>query len=220
MGERRKSRPSGIPVYVEAGSKRIFAGAIDWPGWCRGAKTEPEALRALTGYRDRYAAAIAPSGIHLPAAATVKVVERLRGDATTDFGAPSVAPSADHDAMTDARLRRQVALLVACWAAFDAAAKKAARTTLASGPRGGGRTVAAMAEHVFQADRAYVSKLGRPVGAGADVHAAFREALDARNRGEPDRRMRATTPMWTPGYAIRRSAWHALDHAWEIEDRS
>ena len=25
---------------------------------------------------------------------------------------------------------------------------------------------------------------------------------------------------WGPRYAARRSAWHALDHAWEIEDRS
>ena len=25
---------------------------------------------------------------------------------------------------------------------------------------------------------------------------------------------------WSPCYAVRRSAWHALDHAWEIEDRS
>jgi hypothetical protein len=25
---------------------------------------------------------------------------------------------------------------------------------------------------------------------------------------------------WSPRYAIRRSAWHSLDHAWEILDRS
>jgi hypothetical protein len=25
---------------------------------------------------------------------------------------------------------------------------------------------------------------------------------------------------WPPAYAARRIAWHALDHAWEIEDRS
>jgi hypothetical protein len=25
---------------------------------------------------------------------------------------------------------------------------------------------------------------------------------------------------WPPRYAARRVAWHALDHAWEIEDRS
>jgi hypothetical protein len=25
---------------------------------------------------------------------------------------------------------------------------------------------------------------------------------------------------WTQRYAARRIAWHALDHAWEMEDRS
>ena len=25
---------------------------------------------------------------------------------------------------------------------------------------------------------------------------------------------------WTARYAARRIAWHALDHAWEMEDRS
>jgi hypothetical protein len=25
---------------------------------------------------------------------------------------------------------------------------------------------------------------------------------------------------WTPRYAARRIAWHVLDHAWEIEDKS
>jgi hypothetical protein len=24
---------------------------------------------------------------------------------------------------------------------------------------------------------------------------------------------------WTPLFAARRAAWHALDHAWELEDR-
>jgi hypothetical protein len=25
---------------------------------------------------------------------------------------------------------------------------------------------------------------------------------------------------WLPRYFVRRVAWHALDHAWEIEDRA
>ena len=40
-------------VFVEAGSKRVFAGAIEWPGWCRGAKTEDEALEALATHAPR-----------------------------------------------------------------------------------------------------------------------------------------------------------------------
>jgi hypothetical protein len=25
---------------------------------------------------------------------------------------------------------------------------------------------------------------------------------------------------WSPRYYVRRAAWYALDHAWEIEDRA
>lgn len=209
-----------IAAYVEAGSKRIFAGAIDWPGWCRSAKAEDDALAALDAYRDRYAAAIASSGLKLPAATTFEVVERLRGDATTDFGAPSAQPSGDAVALTRERMRRQASLLIACWSAFDAAAKRAARKTLSLGPRGGGRQVDAIVGHVMEAERAYASSLGRTVTAGMDVREAFLDGLDARNRGEPDQRPRAKRPPWPARYAVRRSAWHALDHAWEIEDRS
>jgi len=30
----------------------------------------------------------------------------------------------------------------------------------------------------------------------------------------------APDAVWPARYAIRRTAWHVLDHAWEIEDRS
>lgn len=36
-----------IEVYIEAGKKRVFAGAIDWPGWCRSGHDEQAALQAL-----------------------------------------------------------------------------------------------------------------------------------------------------------------------------
>jgi hypothetical protein len=40
-----------------------------------------------------------------------------------------------------------------------------------------------------------------------------------RNAGElPDFGPRGGE-RWPALFAIRRSAWHALDHAWEIEDR-
>ena len=48
-----------IEVYIEAGSKRVFAGALDWPGWCRSAKDEDGALAALVAYGPRYAAVLA-----------------------------------------------------------------------------------------------------------------------------------------------------------------
>ncbi|MGH2594517.1 MAG: hypothetical protein ACRDH7_00970 [Actinomycetota bacterium] len=86
-----------MEVYVEAGSKRIFAGAIEWPGWCRSGRDEPDALAALMEAGSRYAAAMrgAVKGFSTPHASTLTVIERLIGDSTNDFGAPSIAPVAD-----------------------------------------------------------------------------------------------------------------------------
>jgi len=80
-----------IDVYLEVGSKRTFAGAIDWPGWCRSAKTEEAALESLAAYAARYGKVVARSrlGFTAPSGSGEFVVgERLTGNATTDFGAP------------------------------------------------------------------------------------------------------------------------------------
>src|SRR5204862_2837109 len=134
--------PKPFPVYLEVGKRRVFAGALDWPGWCRSGRDEETALESLLAYAPRYAAAVkkAARGFTLPEkASALDVVERLRGDATTDFGAPAVAPSSDRRPLDDAELERLTALLRACWAAFDASAKAAASAVLRKGPRGGGR---------------------------------------------------------------------------------
>jgi hypothetical protein len=52
------------------------------------------------------------------------------------------------------------------------------------------------------------------------LRAAFLAALKATARGEPVSNPRNTKKPWSPRYTIRRSAWHAMDHAWEIEDRA
>ncbi len=44
--------PSTLDAWVESGSKRVLAGVVDWPGWCRGGRTEEEALDALGAHRD------------------------------------------------------------------------------------------------------------------------------------------------------------------------
>ena len=45
-----------IPVYLEVGEKRVFASAVDWPGWTRSGKDEDAALEKLAAYASRYAA--------------------------------------------------------------------------------------------------------------------------------------------------------------------
>ena len=224
--------PRSQPVYLEVGSKRVFAGALEWPGWCRSARDEDGALEALVAYGRRYRSSIGRAGRAFSppsSVSTLDVVERLEGNATTDFGAPAIAPTIDDRPLDDAGAKRLVALLRACWAKFDRTAEAASGAELRKGPLGGGRGVDAMIEHVLDADRAYLSGLwGKYRAAEAADTAAqmeglrlvFLETLASRFRGETLPRGRRTAEPWTPVYAVRRSAWHALDHAWEIEDRA
>jgi hypothetical protein len=221
-----------LDAYLEVGAKRVFAGAVDWPGWCRSARTEDAALRALIDYAPRYAGALggAARGLKRPGAVSdLRVVERLKGDATTDFGAPSQAPKSDGRALDAARVKRQIRLWRACGSALDTAAAAARDKELTKGPRGGGRELDAIVAHVFEADRAYLRFIGdrlpKPedgdaAGAMAGLRDAIAAALTARARGEPPAHPRRVEKYWSPRYFVRRSAWHALDHAWEIEDRA
>jgi hypothetical protein len=219
-------------VYLEVTRRRIFAGAVEWPGWCRSGKTESDALEALVAYADRYAAVISRSrlGFERPDGVDdLEVVERLTGNATTEFGAPGVPPTADSRPLPPAELRRLTTILEASWRTFDRAAEKALGVTLTKGPRGGGRDLPKMEDHVLEAEEAYVGALGsRPPrlrGAplskrAAALRASAVAALAARASGKPVVDPRQTKRPWSPRYFVRRSAWHVLDHAWEIEDRS
>src|SRR5439155_4747918 len=115
-------------------------------------------------------------------ASALRVVEQVKGDGTTDFGAPGKAPKGDDRPLDEAEAKRQVALLRACWAAFDRSAGAARGAELRKGPRGGGRELDAIVEHVLAADEAYLSRLGGGYdgsrGAGvADRMAGVREAF-------------------------------------------
>jgi len=223
---------SVYPVYVEVGTRRVFAGAIDWPGWCRSGRDQDAALQALVDYGPRYRSAVggAKRGFTAPSEPSAfEVVERLRGDATTDFGAPGIPPAADRRPVDDAELERLAALLKACWRAFDRAVSGAVGAVLRKGPRGGGRELDGIVRHVLEADQSYLKSLGGRVTSvsGGEVDAQMdgvrKDVLDAvraRVRGDPLPPTRRSRSVWTPRYGVRRSAWHALDHAWEIEDRA
>jgi len=213
-----------LAIYLEVTRKRTFAGAIEWPGWCRSGKTADEALDALVAYADRYAKVISglglgferPSGIQ-----DLEVVERLKGNATTEFGAPGVPPKADDRPLHAKELQRLTTLLEASWRAFDRAAEDAVGVTLTKGPRGGGRDLPKMVDHVTGAEESYLSKLGsRSPAKMADLRKTILASLAARARDKPLAEPNKVEKLWSPRYFVRRSAWHALDHAWEIEDRS
>jgi hypothetical protein len=200
------------PVYLEVGSKKVFACALDWPGWARAAKTEEGALEALAAYAERYRPVPEVAGAHFPksVAETFDVVERVEGDATTDFGAPSRWVATDSDPLTKAQAERLASLVEATWTVFDRVAAKAP-AELRKGPRGGGRDRDKMVAHVVDAEASYFRKVG--VKEGRD---AFVAALRAARRPQPE----LPTKTWPWRYTARRVAWHALDHAWEMEDRS
>jgi hypothetical protein len=223
---------AALDVYLEVGTRRVFAGAIEWPGWCRAAKTEDAALEALVGYTGRYAKALGSASRGLPRPKNVSdlhVVERAKGDATTDFGAPAQAPKADERSLDAAELKRQIKLWRACQDAFDAAVAAARGKELAKGPRGGGRELDAIVAHVFDSDEAYLRLIGgrftpakgqSASKAMPEQREVIVEALTASARGEPPAHPRRVDRYWSARYFVRRSAWHALDHAWEIEDRT
>ena len=215
--------PATFPVYLEVGTKRVFASALNWPGWTRSAKTEEDALKTLFEYGPRYAKVVTRLAYVPPkSAGAFSVEERVKGDPTTDFGAPGIAASKDGRSIKTDELTRLITILERCWTAFDETAARNARRKLQTGPRGGGRQISQMVDHVNEADRAYLSRLGVSFKSRDpdELRATFVEALKGRARGEePPPNPRRKAPLWVPRYAIRRSAWHALDHAWEIEDR-
>jgi hypothetical protein len=221
-----------VPVILEVAAKRSFASAVGWPGWARSAKTADGALEALLGYAPRYARVARRAKLSFRPPATVagfEVVERLAGDASTEFGVPRAAAAAEDEPVSAADLKRLLALLRASWATFDAAARAAEGVTLATGPRGGGRSLAKIVEHVRDAEAAYLRSLGSRAPSASEeapgqpmklLRATFVDALTAVSRDEPPANPNKARKRWTPRYAVRRAAWHVLDHAWELEDRS
>lgn len=193
---------SVIRVYLEVEKSWAFACAVDWPGWQRRAKGEEAALELLEDYRGRYAAAVgtAPEG-------PLHVVGTLAGTTTTGFGAPDVAGPWDDEPLQP----HEVDVVQACWAFFDDAVSRAS-AELAKGPRGGGRDRDGIVDHVREAERAYGRKLG-PRVPPRTPWAEQREAIAAALRAPAD-------PTWKPKYAARRIAWHVLDHAWELQDKT
>ena len=152
----------------------------------------------------------------------LRVVERIAGSASTDFGVPGAIPKRDTTPLAAAEGKRLASLVNAAWVVYDQVVD-AAPAALRKGPRGGGRDRDKMADHVRDAEGAYVRKLGLRLEL-PDRHdrravATFRGAItDALQR--PSNGNAPVEKGWPQRYAARRIAWHALDHAWEIQDRS
>jgi hypothetical protein len=214
-------------VYLEVGKRRVFACAAEWPGWCRPGRDGEAALAALADAAPRYAVVCAEAGVPFDAAtaaATFDVLEWVTGSATTDFGALDVVPALDAGPAPAQQAERLAALIEAAWHLFERTAA-AAPAVLRKGPRGGGRDRDAIVAHVRETELLHARMLGlkeRPipadnVAAVARVRAGILKEIRAGAAARmPADLARSRRPA---RFVARRTAWHALDHAWEIDEK-
>jgi len=218
--------PSRLRVLVEQPTrgKRWVAVAADWPGLERGGRTEDEALQKLAVYVPRYlpVAKRARLGSELAIQNGLEIIGRYPGVGSTDFWGISFAPSPlDREPFDAPTFDRQVRLLRAAWAEFDATAARVS-SELRPGPRGGGRSRDHIIRHVLANEGGDFAKRVQAVSELDDLQTA---AGLARHRDRYVAAMRAwyaaARPLgnWTIPYLLRHTAYHALDHAWEMQDR-
>jgi len=210
-----------IAVTIESTPKKAFARALDWPGWSRSGKTEELAVAALVSSAGRYGVVAASAGETF-APGSYEIVGHVGGGASTEFGVPSVITDEERRPVTVGDADRLARLVEAAWTMLDRVAGSAP-AELRKGPRGGGRDRDKMLAHVFEAEGAYAREMGikmrQPdptdrIGIDA-LRAAMLEVLREPSDGSP-----LAGRRWTTRYAASRVAWHALDHAWEMEDRT
>jgi len=221
-----------VPIYLEVGTRRVFACSVDWPGWCRSGKGVEAAIETLAAYGPRYRAALLAGGVTGPGeAVSFEVVEEVVSGTAADFGTLHAVPEIDRLPLAEAELSRLAGVVRATWTFFDAAVA-GAPPSLRKGPRGGGRDRDAIAAHVVGAEVDYARRLGvsgfkaswEDPGSVASLRAAIAEAIaggggSGRSTEGAGGRARPRT-LWPPRTGARRVAWHVLDHAWEIEDKT
>lgn len=219
---------NSVLVTLEIGpkGKKVVAAAPEWPGLARGAKTEEDAVKKLRSYIPRYSEVARLAGLKaaFDNAGKTEVVERYPGTPSTDFWGISFAfSSIDEQEMSVEELDRELMLMAACWAFFDDVRGRVS-ADMAKGPRGGGRDRDRIVGHTFAAEQDWATKVDvmTPDGAmltteGLKAHrAAYCQAIrDYHSQGKlPGKRAK-----WPIRYLIRHTAFHTLDHAWEMEDK-
>jgi len=225
-GARIAKKTDQLRVALEVGpkGKKVVAVAPDWPGLERGGKDGDLAVERLQSYIPRYAkvAKLAGMRAEFEAITGVDVVERYTGVGSTDFWGISFAfSSIDGQEMSDEALKRELALMRACWKFFDDVRERVSEE-LQRGPRGGGRDRNRIVRHVAATEQDWAKKLGLPtsrevVVTDDDGLKAFRNAYcTAIRKFHSDRRAART---WPSRYLIRHTAYHTMDHAWEMEDK-
>lgn len=217
----------GMRVALELGpkGKKHAAWAIDWPGLARGGKTEQAAVDTLDTYRTRYAPVARLAGLDAEFGAITGPgnVTPYPGVGSTDFWGISFAVSPfEEPPYTDGQeLERHLALLQASWDYFDQVRGRVS-AELRKGPRGGGRDRDRIVRHVVWCEMDWGKAIGLPrlpdepvwdeaaVLPHREAYVAAIRGFAAEGRHAPKRNLR---------YLVRHTAYHTLDHAWEMEDK-
>jgi hypothetical protein len=215
-----------LRVTLEVGpkDKKVVAVAADWPGLERGAKTGEAAVEKLQSYMPRYAKVAKLAGLDAEFAAItgVDVVEQYPGVGSTDFWGISFAFSnIDRKQMSSEDLERELKLMKGCWKLFDNVRGRVS-AEMQKGPRGGGRDRDRIVRHVLANEQDWAKKLGlRNAGDSAVTDdkgvKAFRVAYCKAIRTFNSEEKMART--WPLRYLIRHTAYHTMDHTWEMEDK-
>ncbi|HKV83572.1 MAG TPA: hypothetical protein VJN88_03390 [Ktedonobacterales bacterium] len=212
-----------VTLEVGPNGKKVAAVAPDWPGLERGAKTGEAAVERLQSYLPRYAPVAKLAGMEAAFAAitTLDVVERYPGTGSTDFWGISFAFSGfDRQDLSGEELERELTVMQACWAFFDDVRLRVS-AEMRKGPRGGGRDRDRIIRHTLATEQDWAKKLGAPTPQSATLNDeglkahrdAYRNAIRAFHA---EGKMARTWPI---RYLIRHTAFHTLDHAWEMEDK-
>jgi hypothetical protein len=218
------TQPVHAALELGPKGKKFVAYAPAWPGWSRGAKTERDAIDTLEAYRERYrpVAEKAVLGDEFAMAGELDVVDRYVGTGSTDFWGISFAASpGEVGPMSEDVLERKLALLQACWVYFD---EVLGRVTpeLKKGPRGGGRDRDDILNHTYGTERTQMAvKVGVKTPEGVQLTAEgrrmHRENYLAAMREYNAAGKKART--WELQFLLRHTAYHMMDHAWEMEDK-
>jgi hypothetical protein len=217
-----------VRTVVQRGpkEKKSATFAIDWPGWGRGAKAPDAAIELLEAYRGRYRPIARLAGLEdeFDTAGRLEIVEDHVGVGSTDFWGISFAPSSfEQGPMPTDELDRKLALLEAAWRFFDDVAARVS-PEMRKGPRGGGRNRDEIIRHALGWERA---DLVRRVGVVVDpvvpptpegLRSHRDEYVAALRTYNAEGRM-ARGRNWTIALLLRHTAFHVLDHAWEMEDK-
>jgi hypothetical protein len=214
-----------IRVTLEIGpkGKKVVAVAPDWPGLERGAKTGEAAIERLLTYVPRYAKVAKRAGLESSFAINpdVNIIEQYAGTGSTDFWGISFAFSAtDKQVISSEELERELTLMRACWAFFDDVRSRVS-AEMQRGPRGGGRDRDRIVRHIFANEQDWAKGLGvltdydaMLTDEGLKVHRdAYCNAIRAFHS------QNKMAGKWPLRYLIRHTAYHTLDHAWEMEDK-